>query len=235
MRSVSQSHYYSSSPHPLIAHYCLSSSAPLLASFACLTSLDTRVSHFIRFSHSLAPELPFQSPRMGKYHHLPSRLLVPGCQTLPKKVSEPGWLVPLQFRAFWSQLGSQCCLAVLVLMDDVQLSRFPVVSIPRFPPTLGFCVCVWYDHLVLRESQGWCLIPLFFFSLCESSPLLSDLIGKRSPISHDKAFTKPSPSFFTKTSLHHFLAFFPWSRHSLDLLFCFLPWKIDWMVSVVYT
>lgn len=49
-----------SSPHPLIAHYCLSSSVPFLASFACLTSLDTRVSHFIRFSHSLAPELLFQ-------------------------------------------------------------------------------------------------------------------------------------------------------------------------------
>ena len=86
-------------PHPLIAQYCLSSSIPFLASFACLTSLDTRVSHFIRFSHSLAPELPFQSPGMGKCHHLPSQLPVPGCQILPKKITKPGWLVPLQFRA----------------------------------------------------------------------------------------------------------------------------------------
>lgn len=138
MSSVSQSHYYPSPPHPLIAHYCLSSSAPLLASFACLTSLDTRVSHCIRFSHSLAPELPFQSPGMGKYPHLPSQVPVPGCQTLPKKVTKPGWLVPLQFRSFWSQLGLHCCLTVLVLKDDLQPSVFPVVSIPRFPPTLSF-------------------------------------------------------------------------------------------------
>ena len=63
---------------------------PFLASFACLTSLDTRVSHFIRFSHSLAPELPFQSPGIGKCHHLPSQLPVPGCQILPKKITKPG-------------------------------------------------------------------------------------------------------------------------------------------------
>lgn len=147
MKSASQSHYYPSPPHPSIAHYCLSSSAPLLASFACLTSLDTRVSHFIRFSHSFAPELPFQSPRLGKYHHLPSQLPVPGCQMLPKKVAKPGWVVPLQLWALWSQLGPHCCLTVLVLINDLRLLVFPTVSIPRLLPTLHFlCDMIDLDY-----------------------------------------------------------------------------------------
>lgn len=162
MSSVSQSHYYPSSPHPLVAHYCLSSSAPLLASFACLTSLDTRVSNCIRFSHSLAPELPFQSPRMGKYPPLPSQFPVPGCQTLPKKVTKPGWLVPLQFRAFWCQLGPYCCSTVLVLMVDLQPSVVPVVSIPRFPPPLSFLSDTISRILEKVKANVWFL---FFSSL----------------------------------------------------------------------
>lgn len=151
--------------HPLITHYYLSSSVPFLASFACLTSLDSRVSHFIRFSHSLAPDLPFQSPRMGKYHHLPSQLPVPGCQTLPKKVTKPGWLVPLQFRAIWSQLAP-CCLTILALNNDLQPSVFSSVN-SKISAHPQFLRC--YDLLVPRESQGQRLIAPLFFSLSKSS------------------------------------------------------------------
>lgn len=180
MKSVPQSHDCPSPSHPLIAHYCLSSSVPLLASFACLTSLDTKVSRFIRFSHSLGPEPSFQSPRMGKYHHLPSQLPVPGCHTLPKKVTKPGWPFPLQFRASWSHLGPHCCLTILVLIHDLQSFVFPMVSIPRFILTLSFL----YDLPIPRKSQGQYLISSrsLFFSPSKPQFISSDLIGKCSPL-----------------------------------------------------
>lgn len=164
MKSVSHSHYYSSPRHPLITHYCLSSSVLLLASFACLTSLDTKVSYFIRFSYSLAPALPFQSPRMGKCYHLASKFPVPACQTLLKKVTESGWLVPLQSWAISSELGSHCFLTGLVLVSDLQAFVFSLVSVSRFLHTQSLCNMIFHFP---EKSQDQDLISLLCFSISQ--------------------------------------------------------------------